>query len=52
MAEGRGRIVDSERDTPSGFPPPEPTRRPFAEAEWNLDDMSPKAGWASLFRGG
>ncbi|MES2959880.1 MAG: GDSL-type esterase/lipase family protein [Pseudomonadota bacterium] len=50
MAAGRGRIIDSERDNPLGFPAPsEPTRRPFDPDGWNLDDMSPKAGWASLF---
>ncbi|MED5621873.1 GDSL-type esterase/lipase family protein [Ideonella sp. BN130291] len=50
MAEGRGHIIDSERETASGYPSPQPTRRPFVEAEWNLDDMSPKAGWGALFK--
>ncbi len=50
MAAGRGRIIDSERDNPLGYPAAsEPTRRAFDADAWNLDDMSPKAGWASLF---
>lgn len=52
IAEDRGRIVDDETQS-SGLPPVgAPTRRAFVEAEWNLADMSPKAGWASLFPGG
>lgn len=52
IAEDRGRIIDDE--TQSGGLPKvgAPTRRAFVEAEWNLADMSPKAGWASLFTGG
>jgi pectate lyase len=49
VAEGRGRIVDSEAQS-SGYPSYAPTRRAFDPAEWNLADMSPKAGWDSLFR--
>jgi lysophospholipase L1-like esterase len=50
MAAGRGRIIDSERENALGPPPAaEPTRRAFDPEAWNLDDMSPKAGWASLF---
>ena len=52
VAEDRGRIVDDETQStglPRGAPP---TRRAFVEAEWNLADMSPRAGWASLFPGG
>ena len=48
VAEGRGRIVDSEAES-SGYPRREATTRPFREADWNLQDMSPKAGWASLW---
>ena len=47
-AEGRGLIVDSEADS-SGYPKHAPTRRAFDPSAWNLDDMSPKAGWASLW---
>lgn len=49
VAEGRGKIVDSEAQS-SGYPAYAPTRRAFDPAEWNLEDMSPKAGWESLFR--
>lgn len=49
VAEGRGRIVDSETQS-SGYPAYAPTRRAFDPGEWNLEDMSPKAGWDSLFR--
>jgi hypothetical protein len=49
VAEGRGHIVDSEAQS-SGYPAYAPTRRAFDPAEWNLADMSPRAGWESLFR--
>lgn len=48
VAEGRGQIIDSEVDNAMGYPLYPPTSRPFREADWNLDDMSPKAGSASL----
>ncbi|MES2581855.1 MAG: pectate lyase [Pseudomonadota bacterium] len=48
VAEGRGQIIDSEVDNAMGYPRYLPTSRPFVEADWNLADMSPKAGWASL----
>lgn len=41
VAEGRGNIIDSENDL-HGYPDHKPTSRPFVEADWNLDDMSPK----------
>ena len=41
VAEGRGRIIDSENDL-HGYPTQTPTRRPFNEADWNLDDMTPR----------
>ncbi len=41
VAEGRGEIIDSENDL-HGYPVQKPTSRPFVEADWNLDDMSPK----------
>jgi hypothetical protein len=41
VAEGRGRIVDSEQDL-LGYPHPDPTRRAFNPDDWNLGDMSPK----------
>lgn len=47
VAEGRGKIVDSEAES-SGYPNYSATRQPFDPAAWNLQDMSPKAGWRSL----
>lgn len=41
VAEGRGNIIDSENDL-HGYPDHKPTSRPFVEADWNLDDMSPR----------
>jgi hypothetical protein len=49
VAEGRGQIIDSELQNGHGFPRYAPTRRAFDPAAWNLEDMSPKAGWDSLF---
>lgn len=49
VAEGRGKIVDSEVES-SGYPNYSATRQPFDPAAWNLQDMSPKAGWRSLAR--
>ena len=49
VAEGRGEIIDSEAQNYYGYPQYKATAHPFNEAEWNLDDMSPKAGWASLY---
>jgi hypothetical protein len=49
VAEGRGHIVDSEAQS-SGYPAYAPTRRAFDPDQWNLADMSPRAGWDSLFR--
>jgi hypothetical protein len=47
VAEGRGNIVDSEAQS-SGYPAYASTRKAFLADEWNLADMSPKAGWLSL----
>ncbi len=49
VAEGRGTIIDSEAQNYYGYPQYKPTAAPFNEADWNLADMSPKAGWASLY---
>jgi hypothetical protein len=50
IAEDRGQLINDELDNnPAGHPQRKPTQRPFVEADWNLQDMSPKAGWASLF---
>lgn len=51
VAEGRGRIIDSELDNAQGYPRYAPTRRAFDPAQWRLEDMSPRAGWASLAEG-
>jgi pectate lyase len=47
VAEGRGNIVDSEAQS-SGYPAYAATRKAFVPGDWNLADMSPKAGWQSL----
>ncbi len=50
IAEDRGRLIDDEtQNNPEGLPRRPATRRAFVEADWNLADMSPKAGWQSLF---
>ncbi len=48
LAQGRGRLIDSEVENALGYPRHAPTRRAFEAADWNLDDMSPKAGWPAL----
>jgi hypothetical protein len=47
VAEGRGHIVDDEAQS-SGYPKYQSTRQAFNAGDWNLQDMSPKAGWGSL----
>ncbi|MFN3862221.1 MAG: polysaccharide lyase family 1 protein [Roseateles sp.] len=50
VAEDRGQLVNDETDNnPDGLPRRKATQRPFVAADWNLDDLSPKAGWDSLF---
>jgi hypothetical protein len=44
VAEGRGEIIDDEREVGPGYPQPAPTRADFVEANWNLDTMTPKSG--------
>jgi hypothetical protein len=44
VAEGRGEIIDDEHEVGSGYPNPPATRAPFAEADWNLDTMTPRSG--------
>jgi hypothetical protein len=48
MAQGRGKLIDSEVDNALGYPRHAPTRRAFKPDDWHLDDMSPKAGWPVL----
>jgi len=41
VAEGRGEIIDHEREV-GGYPAvTEPTRKPFVEADWDLSTMTP-----------
>ena len=50
IAEDRGMLIDDEtQNNPGGLPRRKPTQRAFVEADWNLADMAPKAGWQSLF---
>ncbi|ESQ81130.1 polysaccharide lyase family 1 protein [Asticcacaulis sp. YBE204] len=49
LAQKRGMIIDSESQS-GGYPAYAPTRRAFVPDDWNLADMSPKAGWDSLFK--
>jgi hypothetical protein len=52
LVRGIGRIVDAEQETGQPLPAgTAPTRRKFIEDEWNLEDMSPKAGWDVLRSG-
>jgi hypothetical protein len=44
VAEGRGEIIDDEREVGPGYPQPAPTRADFVEADWNLATMTPKSG--------
>jgi len=44
IAEGRGDIIDDEKDV-SAYPKVEaPVRAPFVEADWDLATMEPKSG--------
>jgi len=43
IAEGRGRIIDDEKDV-SAYPMQPIARAPFVEADWNLETMEPKSG--------
>ncbi|PTT91024.1 pectate lyase [Pelomonas sp. HMWF004] len=50
MAQGRGKLIDSEVENALGYPRHAETRRAFKPEDWNLDDMSPKSGWPALAR--
>jgi lysophospholipase L1-like esterase len=53
MQAGRGHIIDSERENPLGYPASQaPVHHAFDADDWQLVDMSPKAGWASLYGAG
>ncbi len=43
ITEGRGRIIDDERDV-SAYPVQAPTSAPFVESDWDLATMEPKSG--------
>ena len=42
VAEGRGKIIDSEREV-GGYPVVTPTRRAFDPAKWDLATMAPRS---------
>lgn len=44
VAEGRGEIIDDEREVGLGYPRPEPSGAAFVEADWDLASMTPKSG--------
>lgn len=44
VAEGRGDIIDNERDVGTGYPSPAETRAPFIAADWDLVTMTPRSG--------
>ncbi|WP_457354658.1 pectate lyase family protein [Roseateles sp. P5_D6] len=48
MAQGKGKLIDSEVENALSYPRHAPTRHAFKPEDWNLDDMSPKAGWPAL----
>src|SRR3546814_11064229 len=44
VAEGRGEIIDDEKQV-SAYPNvTDPVRAPFVEADWNLATMEPRSG--------
>jgi pectate lyase len=43
IAEGRGKIIDDEKEV-SAYPAPKETRAPFVDGEWDLATMEPKSG--------
>lgn len=44
VAEGRGDIIDDEKEVGSGYPAPPATRAAFVEAEWDMAAMTPRSG--------
>lgn len=44
IAEGRGDIIDNEKEVGAGYPNPTPSRAPFVETDWDLEIMAPKSG--------
>lgn len=43
VAEGRGDIIDDEHQVGNGYPHTKEAHTAFAEADWNLDTMTPKS---------
>jgi hypothetical protein len=43
IAEGRGRIIDDEKEV-SAYPAHREVRAPFVESDWDLATMEPKSG--------
>ena len=48
IAEDRGTIIHSETENAHGMPSYKRTFKKFDPSFWNLQDMSPVRGWASL----
>lgn len=44
VAEGRGEIIDDEKEVGSGYPTVLPTKAPFIEGDWDLRTLQPKSG--------
>ena len=44
IAEGRGDIIDDEKEVGAGYPNPTRSRAPFVETDWDLETMAPKSG--------
>lgn len=49
LATGRARLIDSELEA-GGYARQDPSHRAFDAQDWNLEDMSPKAGWRDIGR--
>ncbi|MEO6040777.1 MAG: pectate lyase [Croceibacterium sp.] len=52
VAEGRGDIIDDEKEVGLGYPKLASTRAEFDPATWNLTDMTPKSGLYPGQKGG
>ncbi|MEO7384251.1 MAG: pectate lyase [Novosphingobium sp.] len=44
VAEGRGDIIDDEHQVGTGYPQTKEAHAAFAEADWNLETLTPKSG--------
>lgn len=44
VAEGRGEIINDEKEVGTGYPKTVSTRSPFVESEWDLLTLTPKSG--------